>query len=254
MWSHTFFSLYPSLPVFIGLSAATILAGLMRGFSGFGSSLMLAPVYSLLLQPVDVLGTIILLNLLTAVQMVPSSAPHVNWQRLWALVIPCLAGIPLGLTLVHGVDASMLRRLIAVVVAIVSLVLLSGWQYRGRRGRVQDVVAGMSGGVLTSIAGIGGPPVILYLLSDRQIGASALRALFIFFFAFGQIATLLGMWVSDALALRQLWYALSMLPLFVLGTAFGTVGHQRLAKGHESAIRRVSLLLLLAIGIATLFM
>jgi len=254
MWSHAFFSLYPSLPIFIGLSAATILAGLMRGFSGFGSSLALAPVYSLLLQPVDVLGTIILLNLLTAIQMVPSSAPHVNWQRLWALVIPCLAGIPLGLTLVHSIDASMLRRIIAVVVAVVSLVLLSGWHYRGRRGRAQDVVAGVSSGVLTSIAGIGGPPVILYLLSDRQIGASALRALFIFFFAFGQLATLLGMWISDALAVRQLWYALTMLPLFVIGTSIGTVGHHRLAKGHEATIRRVSLLLLLAIGIAAVLM
>src|SRR3546814_11507128 len=71
-----------------------------------------------------------LMNFSTTLQMLPRAVPTVQWRLVMALFIPSLFGIPLGLILLHSVDAVALRRLIAVVVTIVSVILLRSEERR----------------------------------------------------------------------------------------------------------------------------
>ena len=52
---------------------ATIVAGLMRGYSGFGTAVILAPVYSLLWGPRAGVPVMLLMELLVSLQLVPSA-------------------------------------------------------------------------------------------------------------------------------------------------------------------------------------
>src|SRR3546814_8359954 len=97
--------LFPSVTVFVIMCAATILAGALRGFSGFGASLLLAPIYSLFMPPASVVVVLLLMNFSTTLQMLPRAVPTVQWRLVMALFIPSLFGIPLGLILLHSVDA-----------------------------------------------------------------------------------------------------------------------------------------------------
>src|SRR3546814_4014155 len=53
----------PSLPVFAVLAGATFAGCLMRGFTGFGAGLLMAPIFSLLMPATTVLVVILLLTL-----------------------------------------------------------------------------------------------------------------------------------------------------------------------------------------------
>jgi len=253
MMPLTLGDLFPSATVFGLLCLVTVVAGALRGFSGFGSNLLLAPVYSLFMAPTDVVVVILLLNLVTVLQMLPQALRSVQWPLVISLFVPSLFGIPLGLILLHTVDAVLLRRFIAIVVTVMSVILLSGWHYKGRRGTLQNSIAGLTSGCLTALAGIGGPPVLLYLLSGQSHPPTTLRSVFIVYFGMAQLATLIPLLINGSVAVSQVAYAGSLLPVYLLATAAGLIAHQRMVHKREQSIRTISLLLLLAIGITTCF-
>ncbi|MGE4371080.1 MAG: hypothetical protein AB7E12_15535, partial [Burkholderiaceae bacterium] len=61
----TFLQALPAWPVLLVLGFFSLAAGLLRGFSGFGAGLLMAPGFSLFLSPVDVLVIILVLNFVT---------------------------------------------------------------------------------------------------------------------------------------------------------------------------------------------
>lgn len=248
-----FSDLFSSASVFWILSFATVVAGALRGFSGFGAGLLLAPIYSLFMPPATVVTVILVLNLITTFQMLPRALGSANWRLVLSLFIPSLFGIPVGLLVLHSIDALLMRKLIAIVVILISVVLLSGWRYKGRRGVVQDSVAGFTSGCLSSLGGIGGPPVLLYLFSSRDLSANVLRSVFIIYFGMVQIATLVPLAVGGSITWTHAAYVGYLLPLYVLATAAGGMAQHRMMGGKDETIRRLCLLFLLAIGLTALF-
>jgi uncharacterized membrane protein YfcA len=55
------------------LAATALAAGVLRGFTGFGGALAMAPVFAVLLGPAASLGTVVAVNLLTSWQMLGAS-------------------------------------------------------------------------------------------------------------------------------------------------------------------------------------
>ena len=63
--------------------AAFVASGLVRGFNGgAGANFITAPVLALILGPRAGVPVILLLNLLSNVQVLPSALPHANWRRM----------------------------------------------------------------------------------------------------------------------------------------------------------------------------
>lgn len=244
----------PSLDVFAYLSVVAFVAAAMRGFSGFGAGLLMAPLFSLVMEPLDVVALVLLLNLFSTFQMLPEALRHVDWRLVFRLFIPSLLGIPIGLVVIHSINPVLLRQIVALVVSLVAVIMLAGWHYDGRRGRVQDALAGSLSGVLTSIAGIGGPPIVLYLLSDRKLSVVVFRAVCIAYFLMVQVGALTPMLVAGSITPKHGFLVLAMLPLYGLATWLGTHLHHLSVGRYQAQARRVSLWMLLGIGLVTLFL
>ncbi|AEC21587.1 transmembrane protein [Pusillimonas sp. T7-7] len=244
----------PSLPIFAVLAGATFVGSVMRGFSGFGAGLLMAPVFSLLMSPTDVVVLVLGINLLTTFQMLPDALRNVNWRLVLRLFIPSLIGLPIGLAMLHMVDAAIMRKTVAFIVILVALLMLAGWHYRGRRGPAQDSMAGTLSGFMTAIAGIGGPPVILYMLSDRALPLAVMRAVSLVYFSMAQVATLAPLALSGSLTAQQGIYTLLLLPVAILASLLGAQLHRWSMGQHQERVRRISLFMLLAIGITALVM
>ena len=243
--------LFPTTPMFLVLLLTTIAAATLRAFSGFGAGLLLAPVMSLYLQPVDVVAVVVMLNFVSTFQMLPAMWKDIDWPLVWRMVPPALIGIPLGGIVLSGIDQVLMRRLVAGVVIVLSLVLLAGWHYKGSRGRLQDSVAGVTSGMLTSIGGIGGPPLVLYMMSAKDFSPATFRIFFTVFFALTQIATLFMLLVKGAMRPTQFAYVGTFLPIYMIATVFGTYLFVRALATRADQIKRISLLFLLAVGVAT---
>jgi uncharacterized membrane protein YfcA len=241
----------PPLGVFVLLALITLLGGIMRGFSGYGSGLLMAPVFNLLLPPADVVVIILMLNLLTSMQMVPGFLRFVDWRLVLRLFIPALAGLPVGLFLLHSVDPILMRKGVALLVVLVAALMLAGWYYKGKRGLAQNALVGASSGFMTAIGGIGGPPIILYLLSDKSLSSSALRAASLTFFSMAQVATLVPLAATGSVTSHQLINVTLLLPVAVLANYIGSRLHRWSEGRNQALFRRVSLLFLLAVGVFT---
>jgi uncharacterized membrane protein YfcA len=245
-------ALFPSTTMLVVMLLTAAVGATMRAFSGFGSGLLLAPVFSLYLSPQDVVAVVVLINLVGTIQMLPGVWRDVEWAVIGRMVPAALVGVPLGWMLLTALDPMTVRRLVAGIVIVLALLLLSGWVYKGARGRLQDTVAGVSSGILTAVAGIGGPPFILYMLSAPNYSPAAFRTFFTVFFTFSQLLTVVVLLLNGALGAQQIAYVGVVLPSYVAATALGSYLFVRALRNRSHQIKRISLLLLLVVGVIIL--
>jgi uncharacterized protein len=205
--------LYAALSVFA--------AGLIRGFSGFGSALINAPVLSLIWGPTIGVPVAALIEVAPAIQLTPKAIKIANWKTVWAFGIPALILLPAGTFILVSVPADDMRRAIGAIVLVVALILWSGWRYRGPRGVMPSMCVGLVGGSLAGATGVAGPPVILYLMSSDDSPAQTRANLIAYFtiILFGIVATFS---LKGLVSLNTLWLAAAMLIPFIAGTAIGT--------------------------------
>ena len=205
--------LYAALSVFA--------AGLIRGFSGFGSALINAPVLSLIWGPTIGVPVAALIEVAPAIQLTPKAIKIANWKTVWAFSIPALILLPAGTLILVSVPADDMRRAIGAIVLVVALILWSGWRYRGPRGVMPSMCVGLVGGSLAGATGVAGPPVILYLMSSDDSPAQTRANLIAYFtiILFGIVATFS---LKGLVSLNTLWLAAAMLIPFIAGTAIGT--------------------------------
>lgn len=161
---------------------ATAVAGLMRGYSGFGTAVILAPVYSLLWGPRAGVPVMLLMELLVSLQLLPGAIKDAEKRVVLPLGGAAAVATPLGAWILLTADGEALRRFIGGFVLVFGLLLMSGWRYHGSRPLPLNIAVGTMAGLLKGSTGMSGPPVILYLLAGLE-EAKRHRANLILFFA-----------------------------------------------------------------------
>ena len=129
----------------IGIVAA---GGFVRGITGFGGAMMMAPMLSVLIGPVPTVVTTLILETAAALVMFPDALPKARWRTLAYLTLPAIATVPIGGYLLLTLDPSIARKLIAGVVVVFSLMLLLGLRYSGSPRAVTSIALGSLVGAL----------------------------------------------------------------------------------------------------------
>ncbi len=233
---------------YLAIAAVALVGGLVRGFSGFGSALVVVPALSILVGPQVAVPAVAMALLVTTLQLVPSTWPHVRWRLHWALSAAGCLGVPLGVLLLIWMDPDLLRRAISAVTAASALLLMTGWRYTGGHSLSAAAAIGSIGGFLSGAASIGGPPVVAYLLAGQGSPAE-FRANVVYYFAVTQVTGLVLYGFSGLLTSDSLVAALLITPVLVLGA---WIGSRLFGLANEKIFRRVALSVLLAIGLVTL--
>ena len=70
------------------VAGTAFVAGLMRGFSGFGAALTIAPILAVIVGPKAAIPAILFLMMATSVQLAPKAFRDVSWPT----VIPLSVG------------------------------------------------------------------------------------------------------------------------------------------------------------------
>ncbi len=227
------------------LAAIAFFAGIIKGFTGFGGSLVMAPLFALMLGSGPTLGTVVMINLATAWQMLLPS-----WRAMQrAIVLPmsfaCIAATPLGMLAIAILDAAQGRRLIGIVVLLSGVALLAGIRRSGPARVGPTLLVGICGGVLNGLAGMGGPPAALWLLAGGE-GADRDRAGLLVYVALTQAAAVLMATYSGALDSAALLRALTLAPLHLVGTILGA---RIFRSAPERLFKTASISVIIAVGI-----
>jgi uncharacterized protein len=228
----------------LAVSAVVMLAGCMRGITGFGGAMLMAPPLSILLGPVPAVVIALTLEISAALVMFPDALPKINLRALAYLTVPAVFTVPIGGYLLLTLDPGIARRMIAGVVVVFSLVLLFGVRYSGSPRPATSLVLGSIVGVLLGATSVGAPPVILYLLSGPDPQAVTRANLTVFVTAISVVG--LVMLVAAGAATTPLALLAAMLTApFMLATWLGGKAFKKLS---DIAVRRVALGMMLVMG------
>lgn len=222
-----------------------VLAGLMRGFTGFGSAMLMAPVFAILFGPAATIVIIIFMELAVSVQLTPGALRDTQWRFVAPMSIAAGLCMPLGSLVLVNVDEAVLSRVIAGVVVAFVLTLLTGWRYTGEKKPAVATAIGALSGAMMAATSIGGPPVLLYMLSgpDRAVTN---RANIITYLTLTQIFLLFVMWGVGAVGWPTFWRGAFLAPLFMAGA---WAGSRLFRQSGEVLYRRVALVFLMGVGL-----
>lgn len=235
---------------YVAIVSVALIGGLVRGFGGFGTALIIIPVLSVIIGPRAAVPAVTLALLVTTLQLIPATWPHVRWREQRVLSLAGCLGVPVGVVVLIWIDPELLRRAISATTAASALFLMTGWRYSGGPSLPAAAAAGAFGGFLSGAASIGGPPVIAYLLAGQGSPAQT-RASIVFYFAFTQVVSLTLFGLNGLLSINSLVVAVLIAPGLLIGTWFGS----RLFRlSSERIFRWTALTLLLVVGLATLVM
>ena len=228
--------------------SAILLAAVIRGYSGFGFSALTVTSLSLILPPAEVVPTAFLLEIAASMFMLPMVWRSIDWQKLNWLVLGILAGTPAGLLFLAEVPQDPVRFAISGLVLVACILLWKNARIRSDGGRIRLLVVGGISGLVNGAAGIGGLPIVLFLLSG-SIRAEVLRATIVaFLFCSDIYATLLSgsqHLLSNELLTRSVLF---LFPL-VVGVA---VGHRGFVKSSPESFRKFSIGLLILLSLAVI--
>jgi uncharacterized membrane protein YfcA len=224
--------------------AIATLAGLVRGITGFGGAMLMAPAMSLLIGPVATVVNALVLETAAALVMFPDAWPRINKRILVYLTLPACFSVPIGGYLLLTLDPHFARKMIAAVVVVFSLGLLVGLRYRGKPRPLTSTLLGALVGVLLGATSVGAPPVILYLLSGPDPQAVTRANLTVFVTAISAIG-LVMLSVAGAITLNQAVYAVLLCVPYLAAT---WVGGLLFGKLGDLIVRRIALSFMFAVG------
>lgn len=201
--------------------AVSILAGAVRGFSGFGSALIFVPLMSAIYDPRTAAGTFLLIDFAVGLWVLPSVWREAHWRDVFPLATAAVIAAQFGALILVYTEAVTLRWGIAIVVLILLGVLMSGWRYHGRPQLPVTLGVGALAGTLGGAIQIVGPPVIVYWLGSSSSPA-VVRANLNAFFAVFAIALFVTYVIRGLLPMHVVLLAVLIGPLQVLALKSGT--------------------------------
>jgi len=191
------------------------LAGLVRGFSGFGGAMIYMPLVAAIYEPRIAAVTILLIDFVTTWPFALPEMRRCNWREVVPISIAMAAAVPFGTWALIAFDPIVLRWCISIVVLGLLPPLVLGWRYHTQPTLPVTIGVGLFSGLSAGAVQIAGPPVILYWLG--RVGSSVtIRAnIMVFFQICGVVLVSVyayeGLFTVQALALSLL------LGIFYLG-------------------------------------
>jgi len=232
----------------LAAAIAAVIGGWILGFTGFGAALVMTPAFTLLWGATVAVPTCLILLVIANAQLFLPAIRACEPKTTAVLSLAACATIPLGSYLLLAVDRSSMQRAIGAIVLLLTLALAAGFRHRGARTVPLSAGIGAVSGVLNGATGMGGPPVILYLLAGDD-PAARVRATLLAYYAVVNTVSLIALGIAGLLTWPILARALVMAPLYMIGI---WVGARFFHRGGQDAYRRWALAILFAIAIATL--
>jgi len=187
------------------LATICLIAGVVRGFSGFALSALVMASAALIIPPIQLIPICWWLEMTASLFMFRSVWQEANRKIAVGLAIGSTLGMPFGLALTMAI-ATELSKLLAlgVIIALAALqlarvripFLVRNWGLYG---------SGWVAGVVSGVAGVGGMVVALFILSQKA-QPRQMRASLVLFLFLSSVTTIISLWyfgVMDQVAIKR---------------------------------------------------
>jgi uncharacterized protein len=157
------------------LAAIAFGGALIFGITGFGSALVTIPLATHLVPMPFALALFAVCDLASALRVGfenPKNAVRSEWTRLVPMI---LVGTALGVTLLVNLPRQAAMAALGVFVLLFALYSFFSRKTERQISRRWAWLAGLAGGITSTLFGAGGPPYVIYL-SQRNLSKEQFRA------------------------------------------------------------------------------
>jgi len=235
---------------FVISAVVAVIAGMVRGFAGFGAAMLMTPIFSALYGPEVGVALCLLLEITVALPLLPRAARHVDWRRIGLLMTAAIVGAPFGNLVLTWVSPEPMRWAISAIVLSAVAMLASGWRFSGQPRPATTLIAGGISGFLNGLSGMAGPPIAFYYLAGTD-AAVKVRANLTTYFVFVDLVAVLVFFARDLVGWHTAVEGLFLAPAVVAG---GLLGERLFPLASEVFYRRLALFLLCAVAIGSLIL
>jgi len=224
---------------------AVLLAGMVRGFAGFGLSAFIMASLAVLIPPISLIPICFLLEALSSLIMSRGGLSNGNRGLALSLIGGYTVGLPLGLTATSILPVDVSRLVALILILLLAMLQLLKVPAGHLRWPGMVLAAGLLAGIGTGLASIGGMVVALYVLSMPMMSAREIRGSLVLFLLASMVIS--GFWLSvtgtlDLLAMKR---ALFLAPAAVVGVLAGI---WLFRPSLEPLYKRFCLLLLISVA------
>lgn len=207
------------MPEWLGLMLIFFLAGLIQGVTGFGAGLLAMPLLAFFLDlkvavPLCMLNGLVITGFLSL-----QLKNHVDPKKITPLLVGCLPGIIVGVSLLKKTNETMLTILLGLLlIAYAGHRLFFTMRPTRPVHRGWGYLAGFATGAISGAFSAGGPPTIIYTTLTGW-SKDEIKATLSGFFFVGGVATAIGHAISGLTSVT----VLRSFSITVIGVLAGVV-------------------------------
>lgn len=198
------------------VAGLALVAGAVRGFSGFGGGQILIPLASAALGPKAAVPLFYLCDLFTASLYGLRYLRQCRWREIAPMILGSWLLLPFGAWALRSIDPIVLRWATDILVLGTLALLISGWRYRGRPAPPLSFGVGAVAGFMGGATGISAPLVIAYWLGSK-VEAGVVRSNIMVFYSLNSFYTNTIYLIQGLFVWQTAARAIVVGPMYALG-------------------------------------
>lgn len=220
---------------FYTMLVIVFIAGLIRGFTGFGSALLTVPALAVLYGPTQAVVIEVLIEIPVALGFLPLAIRHAERKTVMPILFMFMLFVPLGTLLLTVVNADYVRIFMSVFVLCSLVLIVKQKKIASMFSNKIILLVGAISGSTQGLTGMAGPLFATALLARGET-AQKTRAN-ITALAGGIIAlSVISLIAFGLITTETLFYSVLASPSFLLGCWSGAVGFHRLSHLNLRAV------------------
>lgn len=233
------------------LLAVSLVAGLVRGFTGFGLSAVAMAAAVVVIPPISLIPILWVLELSASAMMIKSNWQEADKSSAFTLWSGTLLGLPIGLYLTTSLPEDTSRLLALCAILTLGTLQLFKVRITVLDTKVGKLCTGLMAGIATGIANIGGMMMALYVLSSQK-NPRQMRALFTMLLTLGAFTSLLMLLLFQVMTLQAMLRGIILIPSTILGITLGSKLFSPRFEAYYHPICLTLIITIAAIGITKL--
>ena len=195
-------------------------AGMVRGFSGFALSALIMASLAIMIPPVELIAVCAILEFSASLLMARGGFNDADLKISFGLAFGSAVGAPFGLYLTNTLSIATSKM--TALCLILGLAFLQLMKVRARFLATDSglIFSGLTAGVATGLASVGGMVVALYVLA-REAPAKVMRASLVVYLFLGSFSSFIYLYLYEMLTLTALSRGAILIVPCVLGVVVG---------------------------------
>ena len=227
---------------------ASLVAGFLRGFIGFGAALVMTPILSLVFSPTVAVPIAFLSAVPAVIQLLPPTIKYGERAFVLPLGLTALFAAPLGVWTLSEGDPKVLKIIISLIILMMAFALFRGWRFRRSPRTTIMIGVGLISGFLQGLASVGGPPAVAAALS-RPGDVYAQRGNILAAAAVLTASNIMPLWALGLFQPQTLMLAAILVPPHLVAAWVGNRYFDGRGKVH---FHRAAVIMLMVVAFSTL--